>query len=190
MSTKSPTPHRRHIGGGLCLRAWRPTDAPALADALATSHGHLRPWMDWIDRHQGLDGAVDYVRECEGRWLLREDFALAICGDDETTLLGGCGFHLRQGPWEQGAVEVGMWIRQSAAHKGTGTTALQELTSWGFARWGWRRLVWRCDGSNLASRKVAERCGYTLEGVLRQDGRNATDDDFRDTACYARLWDD
>ena len=42
------------------------------------------------------------------------------------------------------------------------------------------------DAHNTASRRVAERCGFTLEGVLRHERRGA-DGTLRDTCIYARL---
>jgi RimJ/RimL family protein N-acetyltransferase len=48
---------------------------------------------------------------------------------------------------------------------------------------GNRRLEWKCDAQNTASRRAAERFGFTFEGVFRQHrvikGRN------RDTAWYS-----
>lgn len=48
---------------------------------------------------------------------------------------------------------------------------------------GYRRLEWKCDDENVASRRAAERFGFTFEGVFRQHmvvkGRN------RDTAWYS-----
>ncbi len=48
---------------------------------------------------------------------------------------------------------------------------------------GYRRYEWKCNSLNLASRKAAERLGFSLEGVFRQNcivkGRN------RDTVYYS-----
>lgn len=56
------------------------------------------------------------------------------------------------------------------------------LIRWAFGA-GYRRVEWKCDALNAASRHAAERYGFTFEGVFRQamvvKGRN------RDTAWYA-----
>jgi hypothetical protein len=48
-----------------------------------------------------------------------------------------------------------------------------------------RRLEWKCDAQNAASRRAADRFGFTFEGLFCQHmvvkGRN------RDTAWYALL---
>ena len=42
------------------------------------------------------------------------------------------------------------------------------------------------DAENAASRRVAERCGFALEGLLRRE-RRAPDGSLRDTCVYAKL---
>lgn len=48
---------------------------------------------------------------------------------------------------------------------------------------GYRRFEWKCDAGNMASRRAAQRFGFSFEGVFRQHmvvkGRN------RDTAWFA-----
>jgi hypothetical protein len=50
---------------------------------------------------------------------------------------------------------------------------------------GYRRLEWKCDALNRASRRTALRFGFRFEGLFRQHlvykGRN------RDTAWYSML---
>src|SRR5690606_26587299 len=88
----------------------------------------------------------------------------------EGRLLGGCGYHLREGALWLGNAEIGMWIRGDAAHRGLGTRVLRELLRWGFTEWPWRRLSWRCSSANVASQRVAEKAGLRREGVLRAVG--------------------
>lgn len=57
----------------------------------------------------------------------------------------------------------------------TGTEALWLLMRDAFEH-GFRRVEWKCDSMNTASRRAAERLGFTYEGRLRQmmvrKGRN------------------
>jgi RimJ/RimL family protein N-acetyltransferase len=98
----------------------------------------------------------------------------------------GTGYHLREGPLQSGNAEIGMWIRAGSAHQGLGTRVLQALLRWGFAEWPWQRISWRCNGTNLASQRVAERAGMRKEGVLRSH-RVTPDGSREDTVCYAAL---
>jgi len=85
---------------------------------------------------------------------------------------------------EANEAELGYILAPEARGRGAATEALQQLTEWGFAR-GFQRLELRGDADNEASRRVAERCGYMLEGILRsvyfKEGRRS------DMFIYSRL---
>jgi RimJ/RimL family protein N-acetyltransferase len=81
---------------------------------------------------------------------------------------------------------VGYWIRPDAAGQGHVTEAVRLLSVLAFGPLDARRVEIRCDALNLKSRAVAERCGFTLEGILRQDALGV-DGQPRDTAVYALL---
>lgn len=170
--------------GRVRIRCYRPDDGPALSAAVNSSYAHLRPWMPWATPCQSVAQSTRLVRTFRARWLLAEDFVLGIWTPDESQLLGGTGFHLRHGPLELGVAEIGMWIRGEQAGQGLGTHVLEALVGWGFSAWPWRRLVWKCDTGNVASRRTAEKAGLVLEGVQRLDARTV-DGRLRDTACYA-----
>ena len=77
--------------------------------------------------------------------------------------------------------------RREARGRGAATAALLQLTDWAFGR-GLVRLELRIDAGNDRSVRVAERCGYTREGLLRsvhlKDGRRT------DLLIYSRLPED
>jgi ribosomal-protein-alanine N-acetyltransferase len=62
--------------------------------------------------------------------------------------------------------ELGYAVSPSARARGVGTATLDALTRWAFAE-GLLRVQLLIAVSNRASSRVAEKCGYTLEGVLR-----------------------
>lgn len=67
-----------------------------------------------------------------------------------------------------GAIEIGhvTWSRKMQ-RTAMGTEALFLLLRNAFSL-GYRRVAWRCDSHNLASRNAAERLGFTFEGRFRQ----------------------
>ncbi len=69
---------------------------------------------------------------------------------------------------EMGTVEIGH-VTRSRRMKNTplGTEAVWLLLKNGFDH-GYRRLEWKCDSMNVASRRAAERLGFSWEGRLRQ----------------------
>jgi RimJ/RimL family protein N-acetyltransferase len=178
----------RHIEQDFVLRSYQPGDGRSLSEAANASYEHLKRFLPWAVPHQADDRSEQLCREFRGRWLLATDFVIGVWAPDESRLLGGCGYHLREGALELGNAEIGMWIRADAAGRGLGTAVLRALLSWGFEEWPWVRLSWRCSSSNVASQRVAEKAGLQREGVLRSHALDA-DRSRRDTVCYALLRD-
>jgi RimJ/RimL family protein N-acetyltransferase len=81
----------------------------------------------------------------------------------EGDLLGTIGTVMRA----PGEAEIGFWVTKE--HRGNGyvTEAALAVARWAFTRLAVDRLEWRAEVGNNASRAVAERVGFTLEGTLR-----------------------
>ena len=81
--------------------------------------------------------------------------------------------------------ELGCVVLAEERGRGVATEALRLLTDWAFAELDAVRLELMISVENEASRHVAERCGYVLEGVLRsvyvKPGR------WEDTEVWSRL---
>jgi RimJ/RimL family protein N-acetyltransferase len=78
-------------------------------------------------------------------------------------LVGMLGLAMRS----LGVAEVGFWAAR--AHRGNGyvTEATLAASRWAFTQLSVDRVEWRAEVGNAGSRAVAERAGFTIEGVLR-----------------------
>jgi RimJ/RimL family protein N-acetyltransferase len=97
----------------------------------------------------------------------------------------GVASYLRIAP-EHGVIEIGnIWFGPALQRTTGATEAIYLLARRAFDELGYRRLEWKCNALNAASRRAAERFGFQFEGIFRQHmvikGRN------RDTAWYAIL---
>ncbi len=95
----------------------------------------------------------------------------------------GSASYLRITP-EHGAIEIGhIWFGAELRRSAAATETIFLLAREAFDRLGYRRLEWKCNALNDASRRAAERFGFTFEGVFRKQqvvkGRN------RDTAWFS-----
>lgn len=68
--------------------------------------------------------------------------------------------------------EVGYGVAPWARGRGYATAALRAISDWGLDALGLRRILWRAIVGNDASRRTAERAGYTIEGVQRAGVRH------------------
>ena len=93
---------------------------------------------------------------------------------------------LRIAERDPGLAAVGYWLRPDARGRGAATIALQLIARWAFNEVGVQRLELTTAPENVASQRVAERAGFTREGVLR--GLVATKDNGRqDTVLFSLL---
>ena len=100
----------------------------------------------------------------------------------------GIASYLRIEP-DHGSIEIGhIWFGTPLQRTTGATEAIYLLVRHAFDDLGYRRLEWKCNALNAASRRAAERFGFTFEGVFRSHmvikGRN------RDTAWYAIVGDE
>ena len=87
-----------------------------------------------------------------------------------------------------GTIEIGSVLFSPELQRTTAATESVYLLASRAFELGYRRLEWKCDAQNEASRRAAERYGFTYEGCFRQHhvvkGRN------RDTAWYSIIDDE
>ncbi|MEW1957509.1 GNAT family N-acetyltransferase [Kineococcus sp. NPDC059986] len=148
------------------------TVAPLHAVVLANLE-HLRRWEVWARGEQTLDGARSYARYALGEFAAGTSVPTAL--RFRGRLVGACG--ARIDPYG-GVASVGYWV--DAAHQGLGlvSRAAQVLVRHLHEDRGLARVEIRTAVDNVRSRAVAERLGFTLEGVLRsaQPGVAGRDD--------------
>jgi RimJ/RimL family protein N-acetyltransferase len=84
-----------------------------------------------------------------------------------------------------GVVEMGLVYGAGLTRQTEGTEAFFLLARHVLDTLSYRRLEWRCDPGHTASRRAAERFGFTEEGTLRQT--MWTKDRSWDTVVYAIL---
>ncbi len=127
--------------------------------------GFERTWLGAYEQAR-LDGSREAFAVVEdGRFL---GLALAVHIDREA-----------------GEVELGYIVGHWARGRGVATESLRLLTRWAFDELGAQRIELIIESANAPSVKVAERCGYVLEGERRstylKQGRRV------DARIYSRL---
>ena len=171
----------------LILRSARASDAPALNAAVIESLAALKPYMPWAQVAPSLAQTEGECRRMQARMLLREDLPFFVFERDadgaEAGFIGGTGLHRID--WTVRRFEVGYWCRTSKCGQGFIGEAVEAITRCAFEQMGARRVEVRMDDGNERSWRVAERAGFALEGVLRQQSLTPTGEP-RDTRVYAK----
>jgi len=142
----------------LSLRPWRLSDAPALLAAAQDTA--LRHWTS-LDVRDEPD-AVRWIEEQERGRTSGRRLAFAVTEPDGRLL----GHAVLKHP-DAATAEVGYWTAAAARGRGVASAALRGLTAWAFDSYrALERLELIHQVDNAASCRVAEKCGYGLEGVL------------------------
>ena len=102
---------------------------------------------------------LGYAPEC---WLLGVGAQFAVADADDAWS-GIFGLRLVR----PRVAEVGFSLASHARGRGYGTAVLRALCAWGFAALDLHRIEWRAYVGNEASRRLAQRAGFTMEGTQR-----------------------
>ena len=196
--TANPTESNARLGAP--VPGWTPPPAPA-AHPMSGRFVTLEP-LD-ADRHaaalfaayDGHDALWDYLpygpfhsAAAYHRWVkdtVADPAHLFLALRDRASAAPvGVASYLRITP-AAGSIEVGhINIAPRAQRSRVFTEAMFLMMGWAFEA-GYRRYEWKCNALNLASRRAAQRLGFSFEGVFRQaaviKGRN------RDTAWFAAI---
>ncbi|WP_051765313.1 GNAT family N-acetyltransferase [Streptomyces sp. NRRL F-5135] len=70
--------------------------------------------------------------------------------------------HPRSWTWE-----IGYWTAREHRGRGYMTEAVTAMCRFAFTRLGAVRVEWRAEAGNTASRALAEKAGFVVEGILR-----------------------
>jgi ribosomal-protein-alanine N-acetyltransferase len=152
-------------GEGVLLRPPRIGDFAAWADLREQSRDYLQPWEPaWPDddltraafrRRLGV-----YARELE----LGAAWPFFVLDPTGRTLFGAITLsNVRRGVAETGT--LGYWIGAPFAGRGLATAAVVAMAGFAFRSARLHRLEASCLPSNLASRRVLEKCGFQWSGV-------------------------
>lgn len=167
------------IDCGLCvLRPWRTSDDARLAQ-IASDLGVSRYMTARFPYPYTVDDARWWIAHC-GEAAEPTNFAILVEGE----IAGGCGYEFGEYERSQSA-EIGYWLSPPYWGKGVATAAFSGLTAHAFKTPRLRRLQATIYSPNAASARVAEKCGYVREAVLRE--AIVKNGEVYDALIYAKL---
>jgi RimJ/RimL family protein N-acetyltransferase len=178
---------------------WRPVPAPS-GEAMRGARVLLRPFDPAADAEPLHDATRDdptvWTYLPIGPFESGEDMRRTIAAEAaaagylfyaveplEAGRALGQAAYMRIEP-DVGTIEIGsIWFAPRLQRTPAATEAIYLLARHVFDDLGYRRLEWKCNALNAASRRAAERFGFRFEGVFRKaqvvKGRS------RDTAWFS-----
>jgi ribosomal-protein-alanine N-acetyltransferase len=170
----------------LMLRPYQAGDGPWYYQVALRNREHLSRY----ERENPINGlnseeeAEVLMRDFAANWVARNCFFLGAFEKVGGTFVA----QIYVGPvnWKTPEFEMGYIVDQ--AHEGQGyvSEAVRGALGLVFDHLGAQRASIHCDDTNLRSARVAERCGFALEGHVREDHRHP-DDSVTGTLHYGIL---
>jgi len=137
--------------------------AQAMTDLIARNQGRLARWEPWAEQPATLDGTRAYIRAALEDFLRGRQISTIIAVDNGSRFIGRCG--IRINPYA-GSGDIGYWIDGEYEGRGITSRAARALISSVFDELGLTRMELRTSVDNKRSRALAERLGFSFEGVL------------------------
>ncbi len=165
---------------GYSLRAMHESDLHELHARIERNQDELGKWLSWA-QEPSLESTRGHLArglcsEREGHGLRR---AIVIDG----AIVGDVGLGVDR---DNDAGAIGYWLDADHRHRGVVSAAVRAIVRYGFDGLALRRVEIRTDVLNHASRAIAERLEFELEGILRQSYR-VRQGHYSDHVVYSML---
>lgn len=152
----------------LILQKFSKRDHNTYDQATRASLPELNQWLPWARMDYEHGDSTAFIRESILAW--KEDRAWDYSirfKDDPERHVGSISF------WTVSKLgkiaEFGYWVRSDEQSRGICSEAVDRLLDETFNSLGYHKVTLRIAVGNTASDRVAEKLGFTREGVLREE---------------------
>jgi ribosomal-protein-serine acetyltransferase len=163
-----PVPRPELENDRLLLQRFTRRDAATLDEGIRVSLPDLNQWLPWARLDYTSADTTAFIRESVQAWKDERawDYSIRL-KEDPRRHLGNISF------WTVSKLgkiaEIGYWVRSDETSRGICTEAVELLLAETFNSMGYHKVVLRIAVGNDASDRVAEKLGFTREGVLREE---------------------
>jgi ribosomal-protein-serine acetyltransferase len=154
-------------------------DAVELFSLVDSNRNYLKEWLPWLDNNLSVKDQLDFIGisqkdRIQGRsgiWLIKEN----------NDLVGVISINWID--WDNKSCGLGYWISEDKVGKGIVNRCCKSLINDLISNNQIHRFVIEAAVENYASRKVAEKLGMRLEGIIKD--RELLYGTYVDAALYA-----
>ena len=145
----------------LILRKLLPSDADDMFEY--SQNPIVTQFLLW-EPHVNRKFTHSYLKFIQSQYASERFFDWAVTLSDTGKMIGTCGFTMID--TDNDGAELGYVINPDFWGKGYATEALHRVMSFGFGVLGLHRIYVRIMAGNLASEKVAKKCGMRHEATF------------------------
>ncbi len=134
--------------------------------------------------NKDVQSTTYFIENTIKRWGNKEFNCFVICGKSSQSIVGA--IFLKNFDWNSRKCELSYFIDGEYEGQGIMTKAVTIVSRHCFVDLNLNKVFMRIADGNIASKRIAEKNGFELEGVLRKDYRTP-DGDWVDLAYYGLL---
>ena len=158
-------PRRRTLSTDrVAIRPLGVGDTAQYAQLVVDNRAHTAPWdplrPDWWYTRAGQE---DQLRRDEDAWQAGSGYAFGVLDRAEDRLVGRVALgNVVRGPWQNAT--LGYWVAAEVCGRGVGTDAVLLALEFAFEHAGLHRVQPAIIPRNASSVRLAQKCGFRLEG--------------------------
>jgi ribosomal-protein-serine acetyltransferase len=137
--------------------------AQEMTNLIVRNQDRLARWEPWAEQPATLDSTRAYIRAALEDFLRGRQISTIIALDGGQRFIGRCG--IRINPYARSG-DIGYWIDAEYEGRGMTSRSARALISSVFKELDLTRVELRTSLENKRSRSVADRLGFSYEGIL------------------------
>lgn len=146
------------------LRLLDNNHAMEMLESVNYCRDYLREWLPWVDGTQTIEDIIGFIEMTKKQFASNEGFQAGIWYKGEFAgVIGYYGIN-----WFNRSVNIGYWLDKRYVGRGIMTKACRAFIDHAFNVYNLNRVEIRCAEKNYKSRAIAERLGFTIEGIIRE----------------------
>lgn len=157
----------RNIDNDLKLGLSIPQFAEEMFALTDKNREHLKQWLPWLDKIVKVSDTASFISLQLKRFSEGEAIHLSIFY--KHMLAGVVAYNIID--QVNGIAKVGYWLGEEYTGKGIMLRAVKELVFLGFDYWPIQKVEIHCAETNIKSRAIPEKLGFTKEGLIRRTAK-------------------
>jgi len=153
-----------HVNDNITLELLDTKHAAETFALINANRQYLREWLPWVDNMRTIENFENYIQRTQQQLKDGTDYGYIILYNGK--IAGRIGLHYIDMQNKTGA--VGYWLGETFTGNGIIAKACAAIINFAFTSLELNRIEIKCGTGNNKSKAIAERLGFTQEGVLRQ----------------------
>ncbi|WP_105956660.1 GNAT family N-acetyltransferase [Apilactobacillus quenuiae] len=139
--------------------------ASTIFNLVESNRSYLSKWLPWANNLNNVNDEVDFLNENLQQYRVEKSLNLLIQYHNQ--IVGAISFnkinHNRK------YTDIGYWLGQEYSDNNIMHRCVLGMLSIGFKKYEFNKIIINAAVDNVASNRVAKKCGFHLDGVLREN---------------------